>query len=141
MLQVSRTVAIPERELSYRTSRSSKPGGQNVNKIESRVTVLLSLPESTALTAAQKRRVAARLATRINKDGVLRVVSQKHRTQAANREAARAKLAGLLASALVRPKRRRATRVPKRAKRSRLEAKRRQSERKRGRRRVRADES
>ncbi|MEM7052000.1 MAG: alternative ribosome rescue aminoacyl-tRNA hydrolase ArfB [Acidobacteriota bacterium] len=125
---------IPEDELTYRASRASGPGGQNVNKVESRVEVRFDVPQSTVLSEAQKTRIAERLATRINKDGVLRVVSQKHRTQAANREAARVKLGELVAAALEVPKKRTRTRVSKGAKKRRLEAKRRRSEVKRGRR-------
>lgn len=137
MLEVTHDLALPERELRYRTSRSSGPGGQNVNKVETRVTVYFDVTNSDVLTDSQKERVLERLSTRTDKAGVLRVVSQKHRTQAANKEAARNKLATLVAEALKRRRRRRRTKVPARTKRKRIEDKRRRSELKRRRGRVR----
>ncbi|MFQ5525040.1 MAG: alternative ribosome rescue aminoacyl-tRNA hydrolase ArfB [Thermoanaerobaculia bacterium] len=136
MLYVTDCLSVPERELTYRSSRSSGPGGQNVNKVETRVTVLFDVGHSAVLDDDQKARVRERLATRINKDGVLRVVSQKHRTQAANRDAARAKLAELLLRALAVRRKRKRTRPSREAKRRRLEDKRRRGELKRRRSRV-----
>ncbi len=131
MLPVDDQLVLPERELTYRSSRSSGPGGQNVNKVETRVTLLFDITGSAVLDETQKELVRQRLATRINKKGVLRVISQKHRTQNANRETARTKLAELLAEAL-RPRRpRRRTKTPKKARRRRLEDKKRRGELKR----------
>ncbi len=127
-------VSIPDEEITFKTSRSSGPGGQNVNKVESRVTLLFDLDGSPSLTAAQKVRLRDRLASRINKEGVLRVVSQKHRTQAANRNAARERFHELLEKALARRRKRKPTRIPKAAARRRLEEKRRRGELKRRRR-------
>ena len=112
MLEVNNSLHLPESELSYRTSRSSGPGGQNVNKVETRVTVLFDLASSTALDDDQKALVRERLATRIDKAGILRVVSQKHRTQRANRDEARQKLAALIARAIAPERPRRQTRKP-----------------------------
>lgn len=137
MLNVNDKLVLPERELAYRSSRSSGPGGQNVNKVETRVTLLFDVADSAALDERQKQIILGKLATRINKEGVMRVVSQKHRTQKANREAARVKLAELLAAALKPRRKRRKTRTPKAAKRRRLEEKKRRGEIKRGRGRVR----
>ena len=120
-LDIGGGVRIPADELSYRTSRSSGPGGQHVNKVETRVTVLFDLDGSPSLSEAQKERVRERLPTRITKAGVLWVVSQKHRSQKANRDAARERLALLLGEAL-RPRRpRKRTRPSGRAKRRRRE--------------------
>lgn len=138
-LTVREGLIIPERDLSFETSRSSGPGGQNVNKVETRVALLLDLDGTKSLSESQKNRIRQLLATRINKDGVLRVVSQKHRTQAANREATREKLADLLAKALKPRLARRDTKVPKRAKAVRREHKKRRSELKKSRRKVSRD--
>lgn len=137
MLTVGADLVLPERELSYRSSRSSGPGGQNVNKVETRVTVLFDVAESTVLDESQKTLLKRRLATRISKKGVLRVASQRHRTQKANREAARRKLAELLAQALTPRRPRRPTKTPERTTRRRLEDKKRRGELKRRRRPVR----
>jgi ribosome-associated protein len=131
MLEVNATVQIPESELSYRTSPSSGPGGQNVNKVETRVTVYFHLAASKALSDEQRALVLARLATRIDKHGILRVVSQKHRTQRANREEARLRLARLIAGAIEPRRPRRKTRKPAAANRRRLDDKRRRSDLKR----------
>jgi len=121
-------------DLRYQTSRSSGPGGQNVNKVETRVTLLFDLDSTPDLTDDQKARVRERLATRINKEGVLRVVSQRHRTQNANRQAATERFALLLAGALTTAPPRRKTKPSRTAKRRRLEGKRRRSRLKRDRR-------
>jgi ribosome-associated protein len=124
-------VEIDENELSFSYTRSSGPGGQHVNRVETRVTLRFDVAGSPSLTEEQRERVLRRLATRINKDGVLRVVSQRHRTQEANRRAAVERFHELLAEAL-RPRRvRRKTRVPRAARRRRLESKRRRGEVKR----------
>ncbi len=81
--------AIAEDELRFTYSRSSGPGGQNVNRVETRVTLLFDVLGSPSLSEGHKRRIASLLATRINKEGILRVVSQRHRTREANRRAAR----------------------------------------------------
>jgi ribosome-associated protein len=115
---------IAEHELRFTYSRSSGPGGQNVNRVETRVTLLFDLDASPSLSAEQKRRVRTRLATRINKDGVLRIVSQRYRTREGNRRAALERFEELLTEAC-RPERpRRKTRATKAAKRRRLESKR-----------------
>lgn len=120
-------------ELRFTYSRSSGPGGQYVNRVETRVTLLFDVTGSPSLTDEQKRRVRRRLATRINKEGVLRVVSQRHRTREANRRAAIERFEELLAEALRSPRPRRKTRVPEGAKRRRIESKRRRGDVKRSR--------
>lgn len=132
-------LAIPAEELRFATARSSGPGGQNVNKVETRVTLLFDVAGSPTLSDEQKARVAAALPTRVNRDGVLRVMSQVHRSQAQNREAAVARFGELLRGALTPRKRRRPTRVSAGARRRRAEEKRRTSERKRERAKPRAD--
>jgi ribosome-associated protein len=125
MVEINPSLSLPDGELELRTSRSAGPGGQNVNKLETRVTVRFDVAGSPSLSDDQRRRIQERLGTRISKAGVLQVSSQRHRTQAANREAAVARLAGLLAAALEPEAERKPTRMPKAAKRRRLEEKRR----------------
>jgi ribosome-associated protein len=128
-------LSIASAEIRFATSRSSGPGGQNVNKVESRVTLLFDLEASVSLDEAQKQRLRQGLATRVTRAGILRVVSQKHRTQAANRRAAEERFVELVRAALARRKPRRATRKPARAERQRLEGKRQRSQLKEYRRR------
>jgi ribosome-associated protein len=107
-------VQIPDDELTFTTSRSSGPGGQNVNKVNTRVTLLFDVERSPSLSDDERRLLYGRLAGRINKEGVLRVVAQRHRTQAANRDAAMHRFAELLRTALT-PEEVRVPSVPSRA--------------------------
>jgi ribosome-associated protein len=133
MIPIDDELAIPDEEVSFTTSRSGGPGGQNVNKLETRVTVRFDVAGSPSLGEEQRQRILERLATRITRAGFLQVTSQKHRTQAENREAAVARFAELMAGALHEEAPRKPTRVPKAAKRRRLDEKRRHSQRKRDR--------
>lgn len=134
-VKISDALEIPDRELAYEFSRSPGPGGQNVNKVSTQVTVCFNVGDSAVLDAAQKSLLGRRLGHRITKEGVLRVTARRHRTQSANRRAAEERLAELISTAL-RPKRLRiATQVPRRARRVRVEDKRRRSQVKQRRRR------
>lgn len=126
-LVINDLLTIPGQEINYSTSRSSGPGGQNVNKIESRVTLLFDVDASQALRAPDRQAIRKHLATRITNAGILRIVSQRHRTQAANRKATRERFAELLAAALRPRKKRRATATPRAVKRKRLENKKQRS--------------
>jgi ribosome-associated protein len=118
-------IEIPEQELVFKTSRSSGPGGQNVNKVSTRVTVLFDVANTACLSDSQKKRALKKLATRASKAGVIRVVSQRYRTQKANRRAAVERLQELLRKALsIKPVRKK-TWVPMWAKERRLEEKKR----------------
>ena len=138
-MKIREDLDIPEEELGFKTSRSSGPGGQNVNKVESRVTLLFDLDGSPSLSDEQKLLLRSRLSSRVNKEGVLRVVAQKHRTQAANRETARERFAEIVAEALVERAPRKPTRVSRTVKKRRVEQKRRRGELKRRRRQTRED--
>ena len=133
MIPIDENLAIPDEEVSFTTSRSGGPGGQNVNKLETRVTLRFDLAGSSSLTEEQKARLRERLATRITRDGVLQVTSQKHRSQGANREAAVERFAELLRENLREEPPRKKTRPSRAAKARRVEEKRRQGQRKRDR--------
>jgi ribosome-associated protein len=127
MIEITNGIVLSEDALVFKVSRSSGPGGQNVNKVNTRTTVLFDVVGCERLSDEQKRRILSRLANRADKNGVVRVVSQKYRTQAANRRAAVERLQRLLADALrARPVRKK-TRVPYTANQRRLEQKRQRS--------------
>ena len=133
MLEITRSLRIPERELRMQRSRSTGPGGQNVNKLETRVTLLFDVAGSKSLTEAQRERVLAVLRTRITKEGILRVTSQRHRTQGANREAATERFVTLLRDALRPVRTRKATKPTRASKTRRLDAKKQRGSIKKGR--------
>src|SRR5438105_8186289 len=108
-LLVSSRVVIPARDLAWTATRSSGPGGQNVNKVSSRVELRFDLAHTTALDETTKARLRALAAHHLDSEGRLLVKSQLTRDQARNLEDAREKLRALVASALVTPKRRRPT--------------------------------
>ncbi|MGB3564543.1 MAG: alternative ribosome rescue aminoacyl-tRNA hydrolase ArfB [Thermoanaerobaculia bacterium] len=133
-LRITSDLTIPSAELRFETSRSSGPGGQNVNKVESRVAILFDVDSSPTLTTDQKELIRSHLATRMSKKGILRVVAQKHRTQAANRKEVVGRFVQLLEEALEPEATRRATAVPQGTKRRRLDDKKRRGQLKKRRR-------
>ncbi|TFD36406.1 aminoacyl-tRNA hydrolase [Cryobacterium sp. TMT1-62] len=98
-LEVSPALIIPERELGWRFSRSSGPGGQHVNTSDSRVELIWSVAESEKLSDDQRMRLLARLAKRLV-DGAITVTASERRSQLRNRELALAKLADIVATGL-----------------------------------------
>ena len=128
---VNESVSIPRDELDVRVSRSSGAGGQHVNKTSSRVEIFWNIDKSRAVTEEQRSRLREKLASRITGDGSVRVVASDTRSQTRNRELAEQRLAELVARALIVPRKRKATKPSKAAREARLDAKRRQSSKKR----------
>jgi ribosome-associated protein len=133
-VRVNETVVIPRDELVARASRAGGAGGQHVNTSSTRVEVLWNPATSRALSDEQRARVLEKLSSRLDAERNVRVVASDRRSQRQNRERAEARLAELVRAALVVPKQRRPTKPSRAAKRARLEAKKRQSEKKRERR-------
>jgi ribosome-associated protein len=132
-LEVRPGVTVPERELSWAAVRSSGPGGQNVNKVSSKVELRFDFEASRVLAASVKARLRQLAQNRLDSEGRILIVSQATRNQPQNLTDARARLAALIAQALVVPKRRKATRPSLGAKRARLQNKRAQSQKKQSR--------
>ena len=120
-------ITIPENEISFQATRSSAPGGQHVNKVNTRISACFDINASRTLSNQQKQRITKRLKRRINKDGVLRVICQDYRSQLANKRAALKRLNELIADALKISPPRKPTKVSISAKRKRLENKRRRA--------------
>jgi ribosome-associated protein len=133
-LVVRRDTEVPLSEISFRTSRSSGPGGQHANVTASRVEAVFDVEASRSLTDAQKRRVIAKVGPRVT------AVAQDARSQARNRELALERLRRRLRAALAVPRPRKPTRPTAAARERRLDEKRRAAERKRGRRRPGTDD-
>ena len=132
-LEVSARLVIPASELTERFSRSSGPGGQGVNTADTRVELIFDVAGSTSLPAYLQERMLLQLEGRLV-DGAVTIVASEHRTQLANRKAARERLARLLRDAAAPPAPpRRATRPTRGSKERRLSAKKRRGDTKRGR--------
>ena len=127
MIRITDELSVGEWELTFRASRSGGPGGQNVNKVSTRVTLRFDVARSPSLSDEQRARVVARLAGRVTKDGMLVLTSQEHRTQLANREAVLDRFVTLLREAVRPIAVRRRTRAPRAAKERLVESKRRRS--------------
>ena len=125
MIAIAPGVEIPESELEFIASRSGGPGGQNVNKVSSRVTLRFDVEHSAALSAEQRQRIRTRLSSRINKEGVLQVTSQRTRSQDLNREDVLERFAELLRAALREEKKRLKTRATRASQEERLREKKR----------------
>lgn len=134
VLEVAGTAGIPRTELVYRASRAGGAGGQHVNTSSTRIELLWNVRATLALDPDARARVEAKLASRIDGDGWIRVVSSARRSQGQNREAAEARLIELVRAALVVPKRRKPTRPSRGAKEARLSEKKKRSDTKRQRR-------
>lgn len=135
-LEVSPALAIPRAELDVKATRAGGPGGQHVNTSSTRIELRWNVRTSRALDDGLRDRLLSRLAGRLDAEGAVRVVASEYRSQRQNREAAEVRLAALVRSASTIPKRRKATKPTRSSVAQRLDGKRRQSDKKAGRRRV-----
>ena len=131
MIRITDTISLDESELEESFVRSSGPGGQNVNKVSSAVQLRFDARRSPSLPNDVAVRLMQIAGGRLTKEGVIVIVAQAYRDQTRNRAEARERLFDMIREAAVRPKPRRATKVPKSTKRQRLEAKKRRSDIKR----------
>ena len=133
-LVLSATSVIPRTELTFRASRAGGAGGQHVNTSSTRIELLWNVRTTQALDEAAKVRIESKLASRIDGEGFIRVVSSARRSQTQNREAAEERLVELLTAALVVQKRRKATKPSRGQKEARLNEKKKRGEKKQQRR-------
>lgn len=134
VLTVTRSLSIPLGEFEFVASRSSGPGGQNVNKVSSKIQLRWKIAESPSLSDTQCEAITEHCKRRITRDGILQIASERFRDQPKNRADVLSKLTSLLQDALRPPTTRKKTRVPRGVKEKRLRDKRHRSERKAGRR-------
>lgn len=127
-LQVTRSLRIPLSEFEFLASRSSGPGGQNVNKVSSKIQLRWNVLTSPSLSESQRSLIVEHCKRRISREGLLLVASERYRDQPKNRADVLSKLTDLLQTALKPKTVRKETRVPRRVKEGRLKNKRHRSD-------------
>ena len=133
-LKITKTLVIPSNEIKWRFSRSSGPGGQNVNKIESRVEIIFDLEDSKVLNDYQKEILKRNLKSKLVNNNSLRLVVQEHRNQLLNRQLALIKFSLIIKNALNKPfKLRKSTPPTKASQKRRVEVKKKRGELKKSR--------
>ena len=120
---ITNTVSIPDNEIDFQFSRSGGPGGQNVNKVSTRVELRFNVGATSSLTSEEKSRVFSKLKTRIDGNGILHVASHESRSQWKNREQVVEKFTDLLRSTLLVQKKRHATKPTRSSKINRVKSK------------------
>jgi len=130
MIRITRTFAIPEREIDEKFTQSSGPGGQNVNKVASAVQLRFNIDQSTTLPVEVKERLKSIAKNQITKDNVLIIEAKNYRTQDRNRKQARNNFAQIIRKALKPEKKRKKTKPPKAANEKRLKNKKIRAEKK-----------
>lgn len=104
LINIDEKVFIPSSELAFSVSRSSGPGGQHINKVSTKVTLLFDLAGSPSLTEEEKQKICKCLGNRINKKGIVNISSQKHRSQSMNRDSVIALFTVLIQQAILQKK-------------------------------------
>ena len=130
MLEVTARIRIPDRELDFSFARSSGPGGQNVNKVNSKAVMHWNIVSSPSVPGEVKERYTQTFGTKLDKEGNVVVSSDRFRDQQRNIEDCREKLASMLLQVAVPPKKRKATKPTKGSKERRIKGKKETSERK-----------
>ncbi|MGA3085585.1 MAG: alternative ribosome rescue aminoacyl-tRNA hydrolase ArfB [Thermodesulfobacteriota bacterium] len=126
-IKITDRLFIPEGELYFTASRSSGAGGQNVNKVSTRITLWFDVLKSPTLSEEEKQQILKKLPTRMNKAGILWVNAQQTRSQVGNRELALQRFVELIEQALTKPRFRKKTRISRRVQEERIAEKKRRS--------------